>query len=71
MASNKDIRMSASEIQSFRKSLGLTQEELAKKLGVSQESVSQWENKKKQPSRPVLLLLDRLKSDLSEVVRNS
>lgn len=63
--------MSAAEIKTFRKSIGLTQEELAEKLGVSQESVSQWEKQRKNPSRPILILLSRLKQDISEVVRKS
>lgn len=39
----------AANLQKFRKQRGLTQEELAKKLGVTFQSVSKWENAKAAP----------------------
>lgn len=44
----------AANIQNYRKKSGLTQEELAKKLGVTFQAVSKWENAK---SAPDILLL--------------
>lgn len=44
----------ATNIQKFRKKCGLTQEELAGKLGVSFQAVSKWENAKTAPD--ILLL---------------
>lgn len=51
----------ATNIQTYRKKSGMTQEELANKLGVSFQAVSKWENAKSLPgyfifagfSRPV------------------
>ena len=37
-------------IKSFRMKLNLSQRELARKIGVEQNTVSQWENGKRQPS---------------------
>ena len=39
----------ATNIQNFRKKCGLTQEELAEKLGVTFQAVSKWENAKSAP----------------------
>lgn len=39
-----------SAIKSFRMKLNLSQRELARKIGVEQNTVSQWENGKRQPS---------------------
>lgn len=39
----------AENIQNFRKKFGFTQEELAKKLGVTFQAVSKWENAKSAP----------------------
>ena len=39
----------AANIQKYRKKCGLTQEELAKKLGVTFQAVSKWENAKTAP----------------------
>lgn len=39
----------AANLQKFRKQCGLTQEELAKKLGVTFQAVSKWENAKAAP----------------------
>ncbi len=47
----------ASNIQNFRKNKGLTQEELAKELGVTFQAVSKWENAK---SAPDILFLPKM-----------
>lgn len=39
------------KIREWREKHGISQEELAKKLGVTQEAVSYWENGKKHPKR--------------------
>ena len=39
----------ATNIQTYRKKSGMTQEELANKLGVSFQAVSKWENAKSLP----------------------
>ena len=39
----------AANIQKYRKKCGLTQEELAEKLGVTFQAVSKWENAKSTP----------------------
>lgn len=46
--SNNDLPR---HIKSLRKQLGLSQEELAKKLGVSFTSVNRWENGQTKPSK--------------------
>lgn len=53
--------MTAADIEQFRRSLGLSQAELADRLGVSQASVSQWESGKKHPRKTVLKLLDTIR----------
>lgn len=61
-------------LQYLRKSKGITQEELADKLGISRQSVSKWENGETYPETDKLLLLcdifnvsldELLKEDLS------
>jgi tellurite methyltransferase len=42
------------EIEEARKAKGLTQEQLAKLVGVTQGAVAQWENGQTHPSFPVL-----------------
>jgi transcriptional regulator with XRE-family HTH domain len=42
--------ISSDVIKKMRKKQGLTQQELADKIGVSQKDVSRWENGKREPS---------------------
>jgi putative transcriptional regulator len=42
---------SPEHIKSLRKSLGLTQEQLADRLGVSFTSINRWENSQTKPSK--------------------
>ncbi len=53
---NANIQLAAN-IQKYRKKCGLTQEELAKELGVTFQAISKWENAK---SAPDILLLPQM-----------
>jgi len=44
----------SSDVKSIRQSLGLSQEELARELGVSFATVNRWENSKTTPSQLAL-----------------
>ena len=48
------------EIKEFRGKLGLTQEALARELGISVETVRRWEGGKTQPSPMARRLLEEL-----------
>ena len=52
--------MSAVEVAYLREKLGLTQQELAEKIGVSSVAVHYWETGKRIPSGPVTKLLEQL-----------
>ena len=54
---NDEISM---RIKSMRKRLGLSQEELAQRLGVSFTSVNRWENGQTKPSKLAKRQIDRL-----------
>lgn len=54
------VNMNAEEIKALRTRLGMTQHELAEKLGVDQVSVNKWERKKNKPGRLATRQLDRL-----------
>ena len=47
-------------IQNMRKEMGLSQEELAERIGVSRQSVSKWENDAALPDTDKVLQLSRL-----------
>ena len=47
----------AENLRARRAALGLTQEELAEKLHVTRQAVSNWENGKHQPDLEMLALL--------------
>ena len=51
------------DIKSLRKSLGLTQEQLANALGVSWITVNRWERNK---SRPSPLALEKIKNFIAQ-----
>lgn len=53
--------MAKDEIKSIRESLGLSQSEFAKSLGVNQPAVSHWENGLRHPSGPAAILIGQLK----------
>lgn len=50
----------ARNISIYRKEKGLTQEELAKKLGLSFQAVSKWENAQSMPDLTLLPQLSRI-----------
>ena len=45
------------KISELRKARGMTQDELADKMGVSPQAVSKWENDLSMPDLPVLICL--------------
>jgi len=49
------------DIKQLRERLGLTQEELARKLYVSVTTVSRWETGRVKPSRMAMTLINQLK----------
>ena len=52
--------MTGPEIAALRKALGLSQIELAAKLGMHPASICRWESGKQRPTRRVLKQLQRL-----------
>lgn len=56
------INISPSEIRELRNVLGLTQDELAGKVGVQRAAVTHWENGIRTPSGAALILLDQLRA---------
>ena len=58
-------------IMRLRKEAGLTQEQLAKALGISYQAVSKWETGAAEPSTSNLLALAKLYGvDAGELLRN-
>lgn len=55
--------MTPEEIKKFRRWLKMTQEDFARRLGVTQNSVSNWELGKVQPSRLGRIVLRRVASE--------
>ena len=55
--------MTATDIKAFRDALGLTQEELAERIGVTHSAISQWESGKKKPRPVVLKMLTYLRDE--------
>jgi DNA-binding transcriptional regulator YiaG len=54
--------MTGNEIAALRRQLGLTQEELAERVGVNRTAVSLWESGDRNPSGPAQMLLGQLAS---------
>ena len=52
--------MTATEIKSLRQALGLSQIELAARLGMHPASICRWESGKQHPTRRVIKQLQRL-----------
>lgn len=55
--------MNGEQIKELRKSLSLTQEEFAHRLGVTLCTVNRWENNKSEPSRLALRQLEHFASE--------
>lgn len=53
-------KMSAEEVKELRKKLGLTQPQLAEKVGVDVGTVSRWERKQQRPSQLATRVMLRL-----------
>ena len=60
--------MSAADVVQLRENLGLTQVELAERLGVSHVAVHYWETGKRVPSGPASILLKQLQGQ-SEIAK--
>ena len=56
----------ADRIQSLRKSKGMSQEELADRIGVSRQAVSKWESEQATPDLEKVVIM----SDIFEVIKN-
>jgi transcriptional regulator with XRE-family HTH domain len=52
-------------VRSLRKSLGMTQEQFAKEVGVTFSTVNQWENGRRQPQPFLLNRLVEMKKEIS------
>lgn len=55
-----NVMMNGNELLTLRKTLDLSQQSLAEKIGVDQGTVSKWESGKQSPSGPALKLLKQL-----------
>jgi DNA-binding transcriptional regulator YiaG len=53
--------MTGEEIKALRMSLGLTQSELAEKIGTTKHRVSDWENNKHKAGKPYVILMNQLR----------
>ena len=51
------------EIREFRQKVGMTQEELAHRLGVTVSTVNRWENGHTKPSKLAVQSLERIEED--------
>ena len=64
-----DLNKISNFIKAKRKELGITQDELAKKLFVTEKAISRWETGRETPDISLLLLLSKeLKVDVSELL---
>jgi len=54
--------MTADEIRTLRKRLDLTQAELAQRIGLTREAVTQWETGRARPNGPARMLLRQLEA---------
>jgi len=66
----KGCIMTASDIAGFRESLGWSQSELARQLGVTPAAVNQWESGKRVPSKPIMILIQHLRNAASQGAKN-
>ncbi|MFC1956838.1 helix-turn-helix domain-containing protein [Chloroflexota bacterium] len=59
--------MEGIDVKEIRQSLGLTQEQLARELGVSFATVSNWERRRSRPSPLAAYRLELIKSQAPEI----
>lgn len=52
--------MTPAELRAIRRQLGLTQTELAERIGVHLRSVQKWEGSEREISRPVAMLIEAI-----------
>lgn len=67
---NLSERTPATLVRALRKSLGITQEKLAQKLGVSFPTINRWENGRSKPSPLALKQIEDLLKDLGDQGRD-
>ena len=58
------------DVKALRQALGLTQTELAQKIGVNQVTVNRWENRRGKPSKLAQRELARLQRKIQQGVKN-
>ena len=58
-------------LRKYRKQKGLTQDELAEKLYVTRQAVSNWENGKNQPDLEMIGEMTRRRSFWTQSIRNT
>lgn len=66
MPETRTDRWEAGSIRTLRKDLGLTQEEMAERMGVRRPTISDWETRKQRPSPMACRLLDMLQTNHGE-----
>jgi putative transcriptional regulator len=59
----------APRVVAIREKTGLSQREFAKLLGVSIDTLQNWEQSRRQPSGPAVVLLKVLEADAESVMR--
>ncbi|MGL5397820.1 MAG: helix-turn-helix domain-containing protein [Shewanella sp.] len=52
--------MTPEQIKQARKSLGLTQAEMAEKVGVGIDAIKQWESGRRKPRGPAIKMIEML-----------
>lgn len=60
------LPVEAREIKALRVRLGLTQSQMADRLGVHLNTYQQWEYGRRKPRRPTLKLLEILKKEIEQ-----
>ncbi len=62
-ARDKALNWDASSVRSLRDHIGLTQQEMAERLGVRQQTISEWENQAYRPRGASVTLLRMVAED--------